>query len=127
VDLSAKQLADILTSLRSGAGSGRAKGSEKRSQPRIGVRYRTTIRPLVAAGLSLAPVRAFVRDVSAVGVGLSVPMRLTPGNSLIILLPRAVGGPLELACLVRACVSVGKDLHQVGVTFVQSLDDIIAA
>ena len=129
MDLSVRQLSDIIGALSRGRTdtgvSGR--GTERGLHARIGVRYRTAIRPMPADGAPASPVRAFLVDVSPDGVGLSLPIALQRGDPFVLLLVRSGHLPLEVRCVVHSCTTAGGNLHKVGASFLEQLDEATAA
>jgi hypothetical protein len=115
VELTAKSLAELINSLRSNP-----KGaSEKRTQPRVGLRASAEIivrDPVSGFGLERVAIR--IRDVSAGGIGILCPRRLAPGEKFALVLHGArPGTEQEAECMVTYCRKVGTDLHLIGANF----------
>ncbi len=114
--LHADQLHEILVAL--GARRDAAGPSERRSFFRVGARYKVRLRTAAAPG----GVDAWLRDVSAGGLGISSPAAVAIGDSVTLELPRRDGSRAELSCLVRNCRRTSADTYQLGVTHLFSID-----
>jgi c-di-GMP-binding flagellar brake protein YcgR len=116
--LYAEQLADILGAL----GNTRApkRRAEKRSYFRIGARYRISLRH------GAVPLEAWLRDVSASGIGmlLSSVSPPAPGATVTIELPRRDRTVVPIACVVRNASQCSAGTHQIGVSFVLPIDQV---
>lgn len=111
--LSVEMLGDILESLRSYNRDSR--GTEKRTQPRVGLRAEAEVIPPHGANGQLAVVR--LRDVSAGGMNILYPRAVDTGSQLTMVLRRKRGGVIGIPCTVRHCRPVSRDLYSVGVQF----------
>lgn len=117
MQLLAEQLGEILRAL----GDTRVpkRRAEKRSFFRIGARYRILIRH----GASTA--EAWLRDVSARGVGIVVPHGSPPVGAMVTLeLPRQDGSIACITCIVRNAVQSSPAMHQVGASFVLPITQV---
>lgn len=113
MQLSAELFSQIVKDLVSDNGG--AVVRQQRREPRVGVRARAHILPILASA-TLLPVR--VRDLSAGGMGLLVPRELAAGQLFLLLLPKAgIHPPLRLACTVAHCHTLAEDLFAVGARF----------
>lgn len=116
MELRAEQLMAIIAALSpQKCAAGR---TEKRSKPRIGVRYAVSLRMLdPATGAAMKPVRSWLRSISSCGIGLSCPQCPPLGSRFIVELPRANGANMEMLCVVRNCRQVADDVFQLGASF----------
>ena len=113
MQLSAEQFQDILNGARRQT-SGRR--SEKRGNVRLGVRYSVTVRPTFARSNAPAtPVRAWLRDVSTIGVGLITPAAL--GGEFAIELTNGHGVLRAVQCRVHSCRPLANGQFQVGALY----------
>jgi hypothetical protein len=121
MQLFAEQLGEVLGAL----GDTRVpkRRSEKRSFFRIGARYRVSIRQGTFA------VEAWLRDVSATGVGIHVAHASPPplGATVTLDLPRKDGSTVSVACVVRNASQISRGTHQLGVSFVLPIDEVRAS
>lgn len=108
MELTAKLLADLLGALRSSAGA----ELNKRKHPRVGLRVKTDI-----WHTTLGRMTVWVRDLSAGGANLAVPMQMTVGDDLQILLTHADADDDKIGCKVMHCRKVAPGMFSVGVKF----------
>jgi hypothetical protein len=89
VELTVGMFAELVKSLRAQGADGSGKGQP----PRVGLRLRASVvRPRDAG----KPISVWVRDVSAVGVGILCPEPFQTGDTLRLLL--AGDGPASVGC-----------------------------
>jgi len=101
----------VSTALRA---DGRAAREQRRS-PRVGMRARVWVVPLAGGGgRDGDPVDAWVRDLSAVGIGLTLGRPLTKGASFAILLPAPDGTFVAVRYKVAHCGPLPAGQHTVG-------------
>jgi hypothetical protein len=118
VNLSAEQFRQIIADARRQQTSDRR--SEKRRSVRLGVRYTVSARtfiPALNAASDAFP--ASIRDISAAGIGLTLP-RTAEG---FLRLEFAEGGsnrdrpPHVVTCRITSCRPINKHSFQVGAVF----------
>ena len=114
MQLTAEQFQDILDGARRQT-SGRR--SEKRGKVRLGVRYSVTVRPtFTGSRVPATPVRAWLRDVSSIGVGLITPAAL--GGEFAIELTNRHDVLRAISCRVESCRPLANGQFQVGALYV---------
>src|SRR4051794_30213399 len=79
--LSAEVFQEIVNSLKSDGGR---RFNEQRSMPRVGLRGRVTIIPILMNEDDAKPIEVGVRDISANGIGLLIRKSFTPGTRFIV-------------------------------------------
>jgi hypothetical protein len=112
--LTARTLGELVRSLRS-----HPKGTaEKRVEMRVGIRTKVGMLLLdPATGAGRERLSAWVRDVSAGGVGLLSGRRLKQGETFDLIMESAGGGEERVPCIITYCQAVGTDLFRVGARF----------
>lgn len=125
--LRAERLMDILSELKRCRRDDWRGG--RRGASRVGVRYTLQVRADNPLGLGpttrpIEPARAWLRDVSASGVGLCCPEPLAVGTTIrLVLVHSGSGGGangtsgVEVPCVVRRCVPVAAGVYHVGASF----------
>jgi hypothetical protein len=122
--LRAERLMDILSELKRCRRDDWRGG--RRGASRVGVRYTLQVRADHPLGLgqprSTEPARAWLRDVSASGVGLCCPEPLAVGTTIRLVLVHSgsgngASGGVEVPCVVRRCVPVAAGVYHVGASF----------
>jgi hypothetical protein len=129
--LRAERLMEILTELKRCRRDDWRGG--RRGASRVGVRYTLQVRadePVRfsagrggggGAARASEPVRAWLRDVSASGVGLCCPEPVAVGTTLRLVLVQngsgSGGSAVEVPCEVRRCVPVAAGVYHVGASF----------
>jgi hypothetical protein len=90
-------------------------GSELRSNPRVGIRARLSIIPLVN-GVRGRPIAVWTRDISVDGLGFINTEPMQPRSEFLFELERKQGAgvPLRFLCTVHSCREVGGDLYCIG-------------
>ena len=119
MELTAEQLVELLVVVD---GIDPPGGNEKRCRPRIGVRDPVKVRPVLGdprSGQTGRPVMAWLRDVSATGLGITCPHPLEAGQSFVVELPRADGSRLQIRCVVANCATAAPGVYQVGGRFLE--------
>lgn len=91
--------------------------NERRTQVRVGLRYRLGIRKLLDQSGLGARQMVFLRDLSVGGVGLSANFRLREGEGFVIELPRADASQSEIICLVTHVKSMPGGVFHIGGRF----------
>ena len=116
----ATSLKQLLSSLR----SNEATQDNRRRSPRVGLRIRTDIWHPTRGRMS-----AWVRDLSAGGANILVPVSMLVGDTLQLLLETPTdtygnnGGQLDkIACEVRHCRELAPNMFSVGLKFVEATD-----
>jgi len=117
--LSAKERHQLLSVLRE---MDSAAPREKRQTPRRSVVLRVRIRVISALGKTTAH-WALLRDVSARGIGLTLPFALSKGARLVAPLKFREGGGWLVLCEVRNCEEWEVGQFTVGARFIDKIDD----
>src|SRR3954471_21890227 len=78
------------------------RADDRRRVPRVGVRFTVQMTPLVD-GKPLPPVQVWVRDISALGIGITHNSPMTRGQRFVLHLPQVQDRPLLILCEVRSC------------------------
>ena len=113
MQLTADLYREILRSLRSDHRSSR--NLEKRSSPRVGLRSRVTIFPPNGGG----PVVAWVRDLSANGIGLVYTQAMPIGAQFTAMFAGRVHDSLAIVYGVANCKELSKSLYSIGASVVR--------
>jgi hypothetical protein len=122
MQLTAKNLGELIKSLKSSPRG----TTEKRVEPRVGVRVKVELLLLdPQTGFGAGRVSAWVRDVSATGVGLLANRPFKTGEAFDLLAEGDRDGEEErIACTIAYCRAVGTDVFRVGAKFAKlSLKD----
>jgi hypothetical protein len=92
--------------------------SERRAAPRIGLRCRIELLPIVS-GVIGKPIEVTTRDISRTGIGLLSGQQMNPGDHFLIRVPHEKGKekPLALYCTVRSCHEISKLMYAIGCSF----------
>jgi hypothetical protein len=96
--------------------------NEQRAHPRVGVRYKIQFAELIG-GVAI-PEQAWMRDISAGGVGLATSRMLDAGRHVLVTLPGAKGRVLKVVCEVRHCREVAPNIFHAGLKFVSSKEEV---
>jgi hypothetical protein len=112
--LTAKSLSELIRSLRSNPRA----AAEKRGEMRVGIRTKIGLVLLdPATGAPRERYSAWVRDVSAGGVGLLCGRRFKDGEPFDLLIEGPKGEEERVPCMITYCQSVATDLFRVGARF----------
>jgi hypothetical protein len=110
MQLSAEQFQEILDGARRQT-SGRQ--WEKRGKVRLGVRYSVTVRPTFAGSrVPAEPMRAWLRDLSTLGVGLVTPAAMEGEFTIELVNRHRV--LRTIPCRVQSCRPLANGQFQVG-------------
>jgi PilZ domain-containing protein len=114
--LTAEQYEQIVRQLRSE--QPRARSSERRGSPRAGLRAQVRVIPCRTSD-EASLLTAWVRDISADGIGLLLPQRLPAGTYLVLTLPTATrkSATLDLLFLAVRCDPLPNGQFSVGARF----------
>ena len=114
MELTAKTLGDLIKSLRSTqAGAG-----QKRTAPRVGVRIKVELLLLDPnTGFGAERITAWVRDISASGVGLLCNRAFKKDEAFDLLLAEEADNQERVPCFITYCRAVGADLFRLGAKF----------
>jgi len=124
MDLTAERMVELLVALAVPGAPWAGQGADRRISPRVGTRYGIRVRLVAAtAGAAGGPPRAWLRDLSADGVGVTFLRPVEAGDSFVIELPRRDGQPpRELLCMVVSCERAAEGgAYHVGAKFLASL------
>jgi hypothetical protein len=112
--LTAKTLGELVRSLRSNPRG----ASEKREEIRVGIRTKIGVLLLdPATGVGRERFSAWVRDVSAGGIGLLSGRRLKLEETFDLIIEGPTGGEERVPCVITYCQAVGTDLFRLGARF----------
>jgi c-di-GMP-binding flagellar brake protein YcgR len=112
--LRAEQYEQITRQLRSELAGGR--NSERRTSPRAGLRGQVRIIPC-RTNAQTESFTAWVRDISAEGMGFLFPQAVDPGTYLVATLPTNSAATLDLLFVCVRCETVGDGQFSVGARF----------
>ncbi len=119
--LTADMLNDIVSNLKSDNGG--ARGQDKRTQGRVGLRGALDVVPCTFSKVSNKPISVWVRDISVSGIGLLASSRFEEGLEFIARFVREGRPPLCILYKVRYCRRVSSDLMSVGASFDRVMPD----
>lgn len=112
--LTAKSLGELIRALRSNPRG----AAEKRAETRVGIRTKIGIAVLdPATGQVKERLSAWVRDVSAGGVGLLAGRRFKIGEAFDLLIPGPTGDEERVPCVIAYCQGVSTDVFRLGARF----------
>jgi hypothetical protein len=111
--LRAEQYEQIVRQLRSEQTGAQ---SERRASPRAGLRAQVQVIPCRTQSPA-EPLTAWVRDVSADGMGLLLPQHVEPGTYLVVTLPTRNLKTLDLLFLCVRSESLGNGQFSIGARF----------
>lgn len=118
---SAEMFKQIIATLR-GDGSG-ARGHEKRTEGRVGLRSSVDIVPYAVDGKMAKAITVWIRDLSVNGVGLVSSVQLDAKLEFVIGFGLDGQKPLSVRYKVRHCKKLARDLHSIGASFERFEDD----
>ena len=102
--------------LKGAGGQKSGRKPERRNSVRLGVRYSVNVRPMFAGSrVAGEPFRAWVRDVSLVGVGLTAPAAMT--GKFTLELPNANDTVRSVPCTVKTSRKLPDGQFQIGAVF----------
>lgn len=110
MSLNASLLKQILSSLKSDNG----RPNEQRHKPRVGVRGKIQIRPLLVDDRGASELAVWVRDVSADGIGILLTRSLKPETRFVAYFLRPEAAPLQVTYVVAHSTQVSRGLYVVG-------------
>ncbi|HTL28599.1 MAG TPA: PilZ domain-containing protein [Tepidisphaeraceae bacterium] len=112
MDLTAERFARLINSLSARRGTERNR--ENRTEQRGGVRYRLTIK--VPGNRTTAVVRAWLRDFSGTGLGMTTSVPITVGQAFAIQMQSAAG-LMDIPCTTAYCQRAAEDVYVIGARF----------
>ena len=116
MELSAELFEKTLQELKGDGGVG---GVERRNSPRVGMRCRVKLLPIVDGRVG-PPLEAWTRDISRSGIGIMCPMRLKTNTHYVVSLAHQKDADKEhlvLYCTVRNCEELVRGIYVVGFSF----------
>ena len=114
MQLTAKNLSELIQSLRSNVPG----GSQKRIQPRVGIRLKVELVLLdPKTGFGSERIAAWVRDISAGGIGLLCDRGFKAGEPFDLIVQGEEGAEERVPCFISYCREVGTDLFSIGAKF----------
>lgn len=109
--LSAERYSAIVSALRSDGGR---RYDEKRGRPRVGLRGRVEIEPILPSGKRLAKFDVWVRNLSARGIGILHDRPLRVGTRFNAIFHRPGASPMVLSYVVAQVKSVDDGMYTMG-------------
>jgi hypothetical protein len=119
--LSAEMFNQIVSSLRSDGTCGR--GTEKRTQARVGLRCTLEISPCTFLAKQSKPLSIHVHDISMGGIGLVSTTRLAEDSEFVAKLTRDDRSSVPVLYRVRYCRRISNELFAIGATLERVLPD----
>lgn len=113
----------IATALKADRGSAR----DQRGGPRVGLRTRAKISPMLLGDKGAQPVDVWVRDLSMNGIGLTASHALPQGSTFSITLPTKAGEKIVLTYKVAHCTQASSTVFVIGASLEQSIEDVTKA
>jgi len=96
--------------------------TQRRREPRVGVRTNITLIPLTDAdGFSAGPIQVPVRDVAPGGIGFLYPGRIGLDSQFVVLLPQGEKDSVAVLCQVVYYQPLAEHVFAVGARFVRVL------
>jgi hypothetical protein len=120
--LGAEQYQNIVSQLRSERAPRRS--LERRNSPRVGLRVPVQVIPC-RTGTRAIVQSAWLRDLSAGGVGLIFHQPLEIGSYLVVCFPRKNGPPLDVLFVVSRCVRLNTSHFSIGARFQRIITDAL--
>ena len=120
--LTAEVFESIVKTLRS---DGSDSMSEKRSAPRVGLRTQVDIEvlPESFSGGVLGSYAAWLRDISADGIGIVTNQHLPRGAEFIAAFRREREGTMRIQYKVAHCKTLSKGLYSIGARVEKTLEE----
>jgi hypothetical protein len=116
--LSAEQFKQIIESLRSDSPT--RSGFEKRTAPRVGLRTKLMIYPNCDQS---RPLSAWLRDLSATGIGIVDSRPLETGSEFLVLFPLRGKWSLSAYYTVMHCEDLARNLYFIGARLERIVED----
>ncbi|QOV91045.1 PilZ domain-containing protein [Humisphaera borealis] len=113
MQLTLKLLQLVAENLRSDEFSSRA----KRTEPRVGLRAKAKIVPMVVDDRGIPPMEIWVRDISSSGIGFVVNRALPQGSFFLLKLQTPARDDLSIQYKVTYTNAIGGGSHVVGACF----------
>lgn len=108
--LTAELFDQISTALKADRGGNR----DQRGAPRVGLRAKTRIVPMLVGDTGAAPIDVWVRDLSMAGIGLIAGHPLPQGSTFSIALPTRSGEKIKLVYKVAHCNQASATVFAIG-------------
>ena len=116
VQLLAQDYAEVVAALKALNDN---KGSERRTAARMDVQAKIEIHPYVDGKVGPA-FTCLTRDVSFRGIGLFQSKPAPRGSQFVVVLPKQLGKPLPMLCMVMYSRPLADSLYNVGAAFVST-------
>jgi hypothetical protein len=97
--------------------------NEQRTHVRVGVRYKISMARLTDGATGMFE-SAWMRDISAGGLGLATSRELEAGTQVMVKLPGSANNTLKVVCEVRHCREVAPGIYHAGLKFVSSREEV---
>jgi hypothetical protein len=120
----AEQYEEIVTRLRSEHSGSRT--TERRRSPRVGLRVQIQLIPCRTGKGKASIQTAWLRDVSADGVGMVFHEKLDVGMFIVVCFPRKRGQPLDVLFVVTRCARLNDKHFSIGARLLRIIapDDV---
>ena len=116
--LGAEQYDQIVTHLRSERA--RQRSLERRGSPRVGLRVQVQFIPCRTGGRASVQT-AWLRDISAGGVGIVFHEAIETGTYIVVCFPRKKGESLDILFLVTRCSRLSTGHFSIGARFQRAI------
>ena len=113
MQLTVKFLQQVAEHLKSDEFGARA----KRCEPRVGLRAKAKIVPIVVDDRGIPPMDVWVRDISSCGVGFVAARNLPMGSLFLLKLPTAARDEVAVQYRVTYSNAIGGGSHVIGAAF----------
>ena len=118
MQLAAQDYAEVVAALKA---LNDTKGHERRTSARMEVQAQVKLYPFVNGQVG-QPFTAMTRDVSFRGIGLLQSKPSPSGTQFVVVLPKQVGKPLPMLCVVMYSRPLADGLYNIGAAFSQQFD-----
>ena len=118
MQLAAQDYAEVVAALKA---LNDTKGHERRTSARMEVQAQVKLYPFVNGQVG-QPFTAMTRDVSFRGIGLLQSKPSPSGTQFVVVLPKQIGKPLPMLCVVMYSRPLADGLYNIGAAFTQQFD-----
>ena len=118
MQLAAQDYAEVVAALKA---LNDTKGHERRTSARMEVQAQVKLYPFVNGRVG-QPFTAMTRDVSFRGIGLLQSKPSPSGTQFVVVLPKQIGKPLPMLCVVMYSRPLADGLYNIGAAFIQQFD-----
>ena len=118
MQLVAQDYAEVLAALKA---MNDTKGHERRTFARMDVQAQVKCYPITNGRMG-TPFTCMTRDLSFRGIGLLQAQPSPKGTQFVIVLPKQLGKPLPVLCVVQYSRPLADGLYNIGAAFVRTFD-----